>query len=218
MMSFWSERKLPRPESARASPLLLRKAFDYACVERARAVVSLRPRFRASRAKAGSSQVSIRSPTARFLTLRTMAPDLNVLLAASRSDHPHHTVALDWLNRALVDCEDGESLEILPMVAAGFLRLATHPKVFKVPTPIGGAIAFIDALLARPGVQMPEIGREWPSLKQLAREHALVANDLTDAWIAAAVRTIGSHLVTFDRGFKRLLIRNELTVLEPQSR
>jgi uncharacterized protein len=147
-----------------------------------------------------------------------MVPDLNVLLAASRTDHPHHGVALEWLSRALVACEAGKSLEILPMVAAGFLRLATHPRIFKVPIPIGDAAAFVDALLARPGVQMPEIGREWPTLKQLAREHDLIANDLTDAWIAAAVRTLDSHLVTFDRGFKRLLSRNELTVLEPQSR
>ena len=144
-----------------------------------------------------------------------MAPDLNVLLAASRSDHPLHVVALDWLNRALAACEAGESLEILPMVAAGFLRLATNPKVFKLPMPIGDAVGFIDALLARPGIQMPEIGREWPTLKQLAHAHDLVANDLMDAWIAAVVRVLGSHLVTFDRGFKRLLGRNELTLLEP---
>lgn len=144
-----------------------------------------------------------------------MAPDLNVLLAASRTDHPHHGVALDWLNRALAACEAGESLEILPMVAAGFLRLATNRKVFKLPMPIGDAVAFIDALLARPGVHMPEIGREWPTLKQLAQEHDLVANDLMDAWIAAAVRVQGNHLVSFDRGFKRLLSRNELTLLEP---
>ena len=144
-----------------------------------------------------------------------MAPDLNVLLAASRTDHPHHAVALAWLNQALAACEAGASFELLPMIAAGFLRLATHPKVFKLPMPIGEAIAFVDALLARAGVQMPEIGREWPSLKQLAREHDLAANDLTDAWIAAAVRALGSHLITFDRGFKRLLSRNELTVLEP---
>jgi uncharacterized protein len=144
-----------------------------------------------------------------------MAPDLNVLLAASRSDHPHHVVALHWLNRALAACEAGEGLEVLPMVATGFLRLATHPKVFKLPMPTGDAVAFIDALLARPGIYMPEIGRDWPTLKQLAHEHDLVANDLTDAWIAAAVRTLGCHLVTFDRGFKRLLNRNELTLLEP---
>jgi uncharacterized protein len=146
---------------------------------------------------------------------RMMAPDLNVLLAASRSDHPHHAAALEWLNLAIKACEAGESLEILPMIAAGFLRLATHPKVFKLPMPIGDAVAFIEALLAYPGVQIPEIGREWPMLKQLAREHELAGNDLTDAWIAAAVRVLDGHLVTFDRDFKRLLSRNEVTLLEP---
>jgi len=144
-----------------------------------------------------------------------MAPDLNVLLAASRSDHPHHTAALHWLKRAIAECEVGGSLEILPMVAAGFLRLATHPKVFKLPMPVADAAAFIDALLSRPGVQMAELGREWPTLRQLACEHDLAANDLTDAWIAAAVRVLGSRLVTFDRRFKRWLSRNEFTLLEP---
>jgi predicted nucleic acid-binding protein len=62
---------------------------------------------------------------------------------------------------------------------------------------------------------MPEIGREWPTLRQLSCDLGLAANDITDAWIAAAVRTIGSHLVTFDRGFMRLLGRTELTVLKP---
>jgi predicted nucleic acid-binding protein len=64
---------------------------------------------------------------------------------------------------------------------------------------------------------MPEIGREWPTLREFSTAHKLSGNDLTDAWIAAAVRTIGSHLVTFDRGFTRLLGRNELTVLNPIS-
>jgi toxin-antitoxin system PIN domain toxin len=147
--------------------------------------------------------------------LRTMTPDLNVLLAAFRSDHPHHKLALAWLNRAIGGCETGGSIEVLPMVATGFLRLATHPKVFVAPTPIAAAIEFIDSLLAIPGVDMPELGREWPTLRQWSRDHDLAANDITDAWIAAAVRTLGSHLVTFDRGFTRLLGRTELTVLSP---
>ena len=144
-----------------------------------------------------------------------MTPDLNVLLAASRSDHPQHAVALAWLNTAIAECETGGSIEILPMVAAGFLRLATNAKVFATPTPIGAAIAFIDSLLAIPGVDMSELGREWPALRQLSSEHGLAANDITDAWIAAAVKTLGSHLVTFDRGFSRLLGRRELTILKP---
>jgi toxin-antitoxin system PIN domain toxin len=144
-----------------------------------------------------------------------MTPDLNVLLAASRADHPQHKPALGWLDQAIAGCETGGSIELLPMVTAGFLRLATNPKVFKSPTPIAAAVAFVDSLLAIPGVDMPELGREWPTLRQLSCDLGLAVNAITDAWIAAAVRTIGSHLVTFDRGFKRLLGNAELTILKP---
>jgi len=144
-----------------------------------------------------------------------MAPDLNVLLAASRTDHPHHRPALDWLKAAIAKCESGGSIEILPMVVAGLLRLATNPKVFVVPTPIDAAIGFIDSLLVIPGVELVELGREWPTLRQLSRDHGLTANAITDAWIAAAVRTLGGHLVTFDRDFARLLGRAELMLLGP---
>jgi hypothetical protein len=144
-----------------------------------------------------------------------VTPDLNVLLAASRTDHPQHTAALRWLAQAIEACATGGSIEVLPMIAAGFLRLATNPKVFPSPTPIQAAIEFIDSLLGVPGVEMPDLGREWPTLREFATAHNLSANDLTEAWIAAAVRTIGSRLVTFDRGFVRLLGRNELTVLSP---
>jgi len=144
-----------------------------------------------------------------------MAPDLNVLLAASRTDHPQHKPALHWLEQAVTACDTGSSVEVLPMVATGFLRLATNPRVFVTPTSIDAATAFLDSLLSVPGVDMPELGREWPTLGQLCRDHDLRANAITDAWIAAAVRTLGSHLVTFDRGFSRLLGRTQLTVLKP---
>ena len=144
-----------------------------------------------------------------------MTPDLNVLLAASRSDHPQHSRAFAWLRQAIAECESGGAIELLPMVATGFLRLATNRKVFTSPTPINAAVEFIDSLLAISGVEMPELGREWPTFREFALSHELAANDLTDAWIAAAVRTLGTHLVTFDRGFSRLLGKSELTILSP---
>lgn len=143
-----------------------------------------------------------------------MAPDINVLLAASRTDHPHHRAALGWLRQAIAACDAGGSIEILPMVSAGFLRLATHPKIFVNPTPVEAAVRFIDSLLAVAGAEMPAIGPQWPLLKRTAIEQGLAANDIPDAWIAAAIKTIGGHLVTFDRGFVRLLGRSELTVLD----
>jgi toxin-antitoxin system PIN domain toxin len=144
-----------------------------------------------------------------------MVPDINVLLAASRTDHSQHRPARRWLAHAITACDTGGSIEMLPMVAAGFLRLATNPRVFVAPTPIAAATAFLDSLLVVPGVEMQELGREWPTFRHLCRDHNLAANAVTDAWIAAAVRTSGGHLVTFDRGFSRLLGRMELTVLEP---
>ena len=41
---------------------------------------------------------------------------------------------------------------LLPMAVSGFIRLATHAKVFRKPAPSHAAIAFIDSLLAVPGV------------------------------------------------------------------
>ncbi len=142
-----------------------------------------------------------------------MTPDVNVLVAASRDDHPHHHVAVRWLESALEEAAAGGSLFLLPMVVASFLRLATHPGIFVIPTPITDAIAFVDALLAAPGVRMPDIGSEWPRMKALCLARKLRANALPDAWIAATVQELGDHLATFDADFRRLLKRSELTLL-----
>jgi len=142
-----------------------------------------------------------------------MTPDVNVLLAAFRSDHPHHVVALACVRAGLSGAATGRSFVLLPMVVAGFLRLATHARVFREPAPPQAAVAYIDSLLAVPGVEIVELGREWPALRRLLRDHSASGNDVPDAWIAAAVQTLGEHLATFDCGFLRLLCRTELTLL-----
>ena len=101
------------------------------------------------------------------------------------------------------------------MVAAGFLRLATHPRVFTQPTPLPAATRFLAGVLGSPGVEMLPLGPEWPLCGRLCAEHDLTGNDIPDAWIAAAVRTSHEHLVTFDRGFRRFLAAHELTILKP---
>jgi uncharacterized protein len=142
-----------------------------------------------------------------------MTPDVNVLVAASRKDHTHHTTALDWLEGALAEAPAGRGLLLMPMVVASFLRLVTHPKIFVNPTPTANAVAFIDALLALPGVHMPALGAEWSRLRELCLSKTLRANSVPDAWLAAAVREHGDHLVTFDTDFKKLIGRGQLTVL-----
>lgn len=101
------------------------------------------------------------------------------------------------------------------MVVASFLHLVTNSKIFIHPTPVEAAVQFVDALLAVPGVEMPALGIEWPMLRQLCIAKKLAANDIPDAWLAAAVIQLGEHLVTFDTDFKKLLSRTQVTVLVP---
>ncbi len=102
---------------------------------------------------------------------------------------------------------------LVPMVVASFLRLVTSPKIFKAPSTIEEAVAFVDALLAVPGVQIASPGTEWPLLRQLCLDKALSANDIPDAWLAATVMQLDDHLATFDADFRKLLRRSQLSVL-----
>lgn len=144
-----------------------------------------------------------------------MTPDVNVLVAASRVDHPHHGRALDWLDDALDACAGGERMVLLPMVTAGFVRVVTHRRVFVQPTPIDQALAFVEALAAAPGVGQTPCGDEWGRFAHLCRAQALSGNDVADAWIAAAVVVRREKLVTFDRGFARWLNGSQLNLLSP---
>ena len=102
-----------------------------------------------------------------------MTPDVNVVVAASRSDHPQHRQSMAWLNRALLESAQGASFKLLPMVVASTLRLVTHPKIFIQPTPIEEAIAFIDAVLA-------ELKPMQERAAEFARDPVLVKNIIAD--------------------------------------
>ncbi|HMN78107.1 MAG TPA: PIN domain-containing protein [Burkholderiaceae bacterium] len=144
-----------------------------------------------------------------------MTPDVNVLVAASRADHPHHAVARAWLEEAIAACAAGAALTLMPMVLASFLRLVTSQKIFRLATPIEDAVAFVDALLASPGVQLAPLGPEWSKLRQICLDRQLGGNDVPDAWLSAAVVHLGEHLVSFDRDFRKLLLRSQFTLLAP---
>ena len=142
-----------------------------------------------------------------------MTPDVNVLVAASRSDHPHHRIARSWLEEAASAAASGATLVLMPMVLASFVRLVSSPKIFQDPTPVDDALAFVDALLAAQGVHLAPLGPEWPRLRQLCIEKQLKGNAVPDAWLAAATIHLGEHLVSFDRGFRKLIGRSQFTLL-----
>jgi uncharacterized protein len=142
-----------------------------------------------------------------------MTPDVNVLVAALRPDHPHHPVASAWVESAVAQAATGARFTLMPMVIASYLRLVTSAKIFAKPTTIKDAINAVDRILAEPGVVLVALGAEWAELRDLCTAKSLNGNDLPDAWLAAATVHAGEHLVTFDRDFKKLLPRSQLTVL-----
>jgi uncharacterized protein len=145
-----------------------------------------------------------------------MTPDVNVLVAAFRPDHPHHQVARAWLDEVVLQAANGRNgLLLLGTVVTGFLRITTHSKIFKETDPLQHVTDFVDSLLSCPGVQFQSQGTNWPNLRQVCLTQQVSGNLVTDAWIAATVLQSGETLCTFDRDFLRLLPADQLLLLKP---
>jgi len=127
--------------------------------------------------------------------------DVNVLIDAHRPDGRRHEVVREWLEAARVA---SEPLGIPRQVATGFLRIVTHPRIFREPTPIETALAFLDALYSSPTVVPiePE-DRHWQIFTDLCARLSLRGNDIPDAFLAALAIEQGATFVTSDRGFAR---------------
>ncbi len=65
--------------------------------------------------------------------------DVNILLYAHREDVADHRRFRDWLE-AIISSE--EAFGVADLVLSGFLRVATHARIFHPPTPLERAIEF----------------------------------------------------------------------------
>ena len=146
-----------------------------------------------------------------------MIPDVNVVVAAARPDHLHHAQAKAWWLDALQSATAERPIYLLPPVISGFIRIVTHPKIFDAPSVIDAATVHIDALLALSNVTILEMPTRWSNFRQLCIEKALSGNAIPDAWIASTVAQHNEHLVTFDKDFRKLLPRSQVTLLKGQT-
>ena len=82
--------------------------------------------------------------------------DVNVLVYAHRPESPHH----DRYRACLDEARLGrEPLGLSDLVASGFLRVVTHPRVFREPSPLDVATEFVAALRGSPATTPVGAGR-----------------------------------------------------------
>ena len=127
--------------------------------------------------------------------------DASVLLYAVNSDSEHHDAARGWLDRALVGTE---GVGFAWTVLLAFLRLATHPSVFRRPLTAAEAFDSVDAWTAQPAAMLvdPTV-RHAGILRGLVAQAGSGGNLVNDAHLAALTTEHAATLVTFDRDFGR---------------
>lgn len=136
--------------------------------------------------------------------------DVNVLVYAHRLESPDHDLYREWLDAAR---KGNEPLGLSDLVASGFLRVVTHPRIFREPTPIDVALQFIDALKSSPATTSFFPGeRHWEIFIDLCRRVGAKGNLIPDAFLAAMAIEHGTTWVSADRGIARF---PDLRLLHP---
>jgi len=138
--------------------------------------------------------------------------DVNVLVNAYREDAVHHEPCRDVVEEAM---SSPAAFGLAPLVLSGFLRVVTHRRVFKTPTPLHDALEFVDALSSAPQAVFVRPGkRHWTIFTDLCLQARASGNLVPDAYLAALAVESGCEFVTTDRDFARF---DGLTWFDPLS-
>ena len=127
--------------------------------------------------------------------------DVNILVEAHRADAPFHREVSEWLSEAM---GEPPGVVVSDLVLSGFLRVVTHPRVFKEPTPLVRALEFVEALRSRRAVRVVAPGsKHWNIFTELLTRFDATGNHIPDAFHAALAMEYGYEWVSLDRGFSR---------------
>lgn len=114
---------------------------------------------------------------------------------------PRHAEFLAWIESAI---NSPEPYAVSDTVLAGFLRVVTHPRLFKTRTDLESALAFATTVRAQPNAVVVAPGpRHWEVFLDLCRAAEARGNLVPDAYLAALAIETGSELITTDRDFAR---------------
>lgn len=127
--------------------------------------------------------------------------DVNVLVYAHRQDATGHARYKDWLDSVL---GAQEAFGVSELVLSGFLRVVTHPKVFKTPSPLELALRFARSLRQHEhAIAIAPGDRHFGIFLELCARAKATGNLIPDAYLAAMAIESGCEWITTDKGFAR---------------
>lgn len=127
--------------------------------------------------------------------------DVNVLVYAMREDAPRHAEFRAWLESRL---QGLEPVGVADVSLSGTIRILTHPRVFRPPTPLDAALEFVSAVRSAPTCVVIQPGaRHWDIFMRLCTAASARGNLVADAFLAALAIESGSEWVTTDGDFSR---------------
>ena len=128
--------------------------------------------------------------------------DANILLYASDRTSSEHPAATEFVQRR---AEDPEVLYLVWPVLMAYIRIATHPRIFREPLSPNEALGNIHALLSLPQVRLLHEEEGFLEIYRQVTGHLAVRGNLvTDAHLVALLRQHGvRRLYTTDADFKK---------------
>jgi hypothetical protein len=127
--------------------------------------------------------------------------DVNVWVHAHREDSDRHKEIRPFVEDIL---QSPKPFAYSPLVLSGFLRVVSHPRVFKIPSPFATAMAFADSIVELPQSYPVSPGRtHWNIFTHLCYAIKPAGNMYPDAFFAALAIESGCTWVTCDKDYKR---------------
>ena len=135
--------------------------------------------------------------------------DVNILLNAHRVESAEHAFYRDWLTSLL---EAHETFFYCEWILSAYIRIVTHPRIYRTPTPLPEALQFTNAIRSCPqGVGIMPGARHWSIFDQLCRKTGTTGNLVPDVYLAALAIEANAEWVTADRDF--IIFQPDLTLL-----
>lgn len=127
--------------------------------------------------------------------------DANILIAAFRPDHADHRTLRRRLQSGLTR---PSSITFPHLVEIAFLRIVTHPKIFRQPSTYDEADLFLQAIRDSGAFEELSVLPEFRNtLTEFCTKLRLAGTHLNDSYLAAIAIENDFRLISVDEGFGR---------------